>query len=255
MAALFPKTDHQAYPSAIRFDAVLAALSRSPRVQALAAGVILAAAFSHPQAAQAVSTPGTDPTAAIQAFANLTANASLSNTTYGYEFTTRGSIAIRSLGIYDTGANGLAEAHDVGIWSVGNATPLASIQIPAGTTATLVNNFRYQNLANLLTLQAGTYRIGAFYSQASNDTFVENIGGAGSATTAPNLSLGKSFYSFPASASLAYPNLQTAVDPGYIGPNFQYSEVPGPLPLLGAATAFGYSRRLRQRLRRRSSAD
>lgn len=31
--------------------------------------------------------------------------------------------------------------------------------------------------------------------------------------------------------------------------NFHYTEVPGPLPLLGAATAFGWSRRLRTRIR------
>lgn len=219
-----------------------------------AAGLLLGAALLQLPAAQAVNTPGTDSTAAIAAFVNLTPNASLSNTTYGYEFTTSKPIIVRSLGVFDTGLDGLGAAHDVGLWSVGNNTPLASVQVPSGSLAALVNGFRYQNLASTLALQAGTYRIGALYL-GSTDSFVENVTGGGSATTGAGISLGNSFYSFIPSTSLSYPNFETSVKPGYIGPNFQYSEVPGPLPLLGAATAFGYSRRLRQRLRRRPSAD
>jgi hypothetical protein len=39
------------------------------------------------------------------------------------------------------------------------------------------------------------------------------------------------------------------VNPAYFGPNFQDQGVPGSLPVFGAATAFGFSRRLRNRNR------
>ena len=47
---------------------------------------------------------------------------------------------------------------------------------------------------------------------------------------------------------VAYPTINETLPYGFIGPNFA-SSVPGPLPLLGAASGFAWSRRLRSRVR------
>ncbi len=49
-----------------------------------------------------------------------------------------------------------------------------------------------------------------------------------------------------------YPLENVAVAPGIFGANFSVAEaeaVPGPLPLVGAAAAFGWIRRLRKRVK------
>ena len=222
------------------------------RMIGMGVAVIGGALIQAPAAQSAVipSTPGTDPTAAITSFANQLPNTSLTNTTYGFEFTTSKALAVRNLGIYDSGGNGLIDSHDVGIWRKDNATALATVTATSGTSATLINGFRYVNLPSILTLQPGTYRVGAFYpSNGGGDVFAQYKPG-NTTTTGSSISLGGSFDSTP-SLSLIYPGNPTSASPGYFGPNFQYSEVPvpGPLPVFGAATAFGFSRRLRKRIR------
>lgn len=209
--------------------------------------VLLQAPASH---AIGLSTPGVDATAGLASFSGLTSNTTLTNNTFGYEFTTSVGLAVQSLGVFDAGFNGLAENHQVGIWEQGNSTALASVLIPAGSSSALVNGFRYVDLPSTLALNAGTtYRIGALYLGAG-DGFAECIAGCSSAT-GQGISLGASFYSTPPSTSLVYPNAQTSVNPGYFGPNFRVKvEVPGPLPIAGAVSAFGFSRRLRRRIRR-----
>jgi hypothetical protein len=223
---------------------------RSIQWAGLAAAALGSALLQAP-AAQAigVSTPGYDARAGIASFSGLTSNTSLTNNTYGYEFTTSVALAVQSLGVFDAGFNGLAENHQVGIWEQGNSAALASVLVPAGSSAALVNGFRYVDLPSTLALNAGTtYRIGALYLGAG-DGFVECIVGC-SSLTGHGITLGGSFYSAPPSTSLAYPNVPTSVSPGYFGPNFQVKvDVPGPLPLAGALSAFGFSRRLRRRIR------
>lgn len=216
---------------------------------ALVGGLMQAApAEASPPPPPSVSTPGSDPTAAIASFINLELDFTVGTTnTYGYEFTTAGPISIKSLGVFDYQSDGLTTAHDVGIWD-NSGSLLASVNVPTGTTASLINGFRYQALNSILSLQAGTYRIGALYAPGS-DGFVQQFIPGGSATPGSGITLGNPFLSSP-SATLARPtNPQALAAPGYFGPNFQYDSVPGPLPLFGAATAFGFSRRLRRRLR------
>jgi hypothetical protein len=207
-------------------------------------GALIAAPAAHANPGQ--STPGSDPTAGIASFTNGLKNKSLTNNTYGYSFTTSSALTIKSLGIYDVDFDGLSEGHQVGIWDL-NKNLLGSVSIGSGTSATLVNGFRYVNLSSPLTLAATTtYRIGALYA-GPGDQFAETA----TALAGNGITLLTPHYSTPASASLEYPNFQTNVDAGYIGPNFSTESVPvpGPLPLFGAATAFGFSRRLRKRIR------
>ena len=212
-------------------------------------GALLQAAPVQAGPGPIASTPGTDPTAAIASFTNLTPNATVGATnTYGYEFTTAGPIAIKSLGVFDYLSDGLNTAHDVGIWD-SSGTLKAFVNVPTGTTASLINGFRYQNLNSIVNLQAGTYRIGALYTPSS-DNFAQKITSSGAATAGLGITLGDPFISSPNPVLTQPTNASPLAAPGYFGPNFQYDSVPGPLPLFGAATAFGFSRRLRRRIRR-----
>ena len=81
----------------------------------------------------------------------------------GYQFTVGGTAAqINALGVYDHNSDGLLDAHDVGIWDSSNVL-LRSVSVPSGTSATLLDDFRYADVAPL-TLSAGTtYVIGALF--------------------------------------------------------------------------------------------
>ena len=58
-------------------------------------------------------------------------------------------LAITQLGVFDTLGDGLANAHAVGIWSA-DGTLLASTTIPAGTSAALVDGYRYMPISPVL---------------------------------------------------------------------------------------------------------
>ncbi|MBW2109346.1 MAG: hypothetical protein JRI36_11885 [Deltaproteobacteria bacterium] len=87
-----------------------------------------------------------------------------SDYTNGFEFSVDTNVIVTALGIYDDGNDGLAWTHQVGIWDITNpGTPIISDTVPAGTAATLVDNYRYIAIpeASRPTLLAGhTYRIG-----------------------------------------------------------------------------------------------
>jgi len=210
------------------------------------AGLLIQAPAIHARGI-GLSTPGSDPSAAIASFDGLTSNTSLTNNTYGYEFTTSRGLTVKSLGIFDADFDGLAEDHIIGIWELGNNTALGSVKVLSGSTSPLVNGFRYVDLANKIFLNAGsTYRIGALYLGAGH-SLTECISNCSSSTNY-GITIRDSFYSTPQSPSLTYPNFQTSVSPGYFGPNFQIEEVPAPLPIAGALTAIGFGRRLRKRI-------
>lgn len=79
----------------------------------------------------------------------------------GWQFTVTQPVEVLALGWFHWGLDGLALAHEVGIWDQANtATPLASLTIASGTVAALNGHFRYVNLGSPITLLAGnTYTI------------------------------------------------------------------------------------------------
>lgn len=227
---------------------------------ALLPALAVAATMAHaPEALAApsyASTPGTDATAGITSFSNLLVTpAGLTPGTYGYQFTVTSPITVTSLGIWDTQGDGLSASYAIGIWDQNTLFQVATATVPSGTAGTLVNDFRYTSLANSLTLAAGIYRIGAYHA-ANNDLVVVNdSGNPGTATPNSSITLGGAYSQ--AGGSLTFPSGLVSNGPGYIGPNFLIASgggggaasAPGPLPALGAAAAWGFSRRLRQRIR------
>jgi hypothetical protein len=80
--------------------------------------------------------------------------------TLGFEFQVITSLQVGGLGVYDYNKDGLSQADAVGLWT-SSGTLLASVTVPAGTAAPLDNWFRWAPLASPLTLQPGTYVVGA----------------------------------------------------------------------------------------------
>ena len=80
--------------------------------------------------------------------------------TLGFEFTVSSNRTITSLGVYDSGANGLSSNAQIGIWDT-SGNLLTSTTILAGT-GQLDGLFRYVNISGF-SLVAGThYVIGAY---------------------------------------------------------------------------------------------
>ncbi len=66
-------------------------------------------------------------------------------------------MAVTQLGVFDSGGDGLANSHTIGIWAA-NGTLLASTTIPAGTVAPLVDGYRYMPITPVL-ISPGAYPI------------------------------------------------------------------------------------------------
>jgi hypothetical protein len=151
-----------------------------------------------------------------------------------------------ALGIYDVTGSGFFQSHDVGLWDVtAGDIEVALITIPSGSSAVLVNGFRYVDLPTPLALVAGDqYILAAFYPVGEvlgvNDQMLNCCGSGSNAATDP------SFGSFLAAFStsglgtslghISEPNGTTA-GADYAGPNFEFQAIPEPAPL--ALMAFG----------------
>ena len=128
-------------------------------------------ALNHVQAAALVYTPP------AQGLSNNFAS------TLGYEFTPSSPLLVYSLGFADLPSadvpsvgDGLEQPRFVGLWD-SNGVLLASVTVPAGTAAPLIDRFRYQDLPTPITLAAGhTYILGAYFDRESDDHYTLNNG-------------------------------------------------------------------------------
>lgn len=81
----------------------------------------------------------------------------------GWQFTVSVPLALHGLAWYDQGQDGLAVAHEVGLWDAADASLVAQATVPAGAAAALDGHFRTVALPSVVTLQPGTvYRLQGF---------------------------------------------------------------------------------------------
>ncbi|MBT9588006.1 hypothetical protein IV102_32015 [bacterium] len=149
-------------------------------------------------------------------FAELTGNVLAGPAlTAGWQFTTNSAVTVTDLGFFDDSQNGLAQAHDVGIFSAAGALLVSAI-VPAGVGAPLINQFRYSPVAPTLLGAGLTFRIGAFYAAGSPELI--RTGATGFATDPAITFVGGRIFLGPA---LADP---TGVFAGnsIFGPNFNF---------------------------------
>jgi hypothetical protein len=139
-----------------------------------------------------------------------------SDLTVGWAFSLGDPTLLTQLGLWDENSDGFQQSHKVTIWNSSGGFITSAI-IPAGTTGTLADGFRYISVAPML-LAPGDYVIGAFFTSELSgdlDAFVET---ASTVTTASGVN---------------YSGSRTGVGDGfpssvgdsnsYFGPNFQFT--------------------------------
>jgi hypothetical protein len=142
---------------------------------------------------------------------------------------------VLALGVWDApnGVNGsigdgLQSGIPVGLFDSGGNL-LASMTIPSGTTATLLNGFRYVPITPVDLLAGNTYTLAAYYSSSDADN-LHDQGGAPSTSSDFTNYLG-AFTGSNTVGSLSFPTGHTN-GTAYVGPNFEYSSVPEPMTSL-----------------------
>jgi len=197
-------------------------------------------------------TPATDPDASV-----------------GFFFDVQGTADVYGLGFAAQKPWQTGKSYTVKLWSYVNSglapddyTEIASAAFTGGNTYTLENDYYWQTLASPKTLadsdpsdEANGYFITAIgdFSESTNNK-LQFIGGS-AIFDSRIVTLGNGFST---SGSYGYPlptDFDATVDKdGYFNANLSFapippaSKVPGPLPLLGAAAGFSWSRRLRMRV-------
>jgi autotransporter-associated beta strand protein len=125
---------------------------------------------------------------------------------------TGAGIEVFQLGVYDYQSDGLAQSHVVTLFN--NQTAVASVTIPAGTAAPLMNAFRFEPLATPIYLSAGNYSIVAYQMNGTTTQASDPYGNGNAAgfNGGGNVSPGAGIYDFVTSPSPAYPTQSSGED-------------------------------------------
>jgi hypothetical protein len=189
---------------------------------------------------------------------------------FGFFFDVQGNAQVLDgLGFSAQSAWGNGTSYVVTLWSYANAgtvpgdyTQIATKTFTHGSAYTLQNGYWWQSLAPLLlpdtyttdpTDQLGYVIsvVGDFSNATGNVQYETNITSnfnpsilnAGNGFNDANDTSGPPpFYPIPAGFD---PAVGTQ---GYFNPNMSFAPAPGPLPMIGAAAGFAWSRRLRKRI-------
>lgn len=166
----------------------------------------------------------------------------------GYRFTLSQPTAVSALGFYDDQDDGLLSSHSVGLFEDATQTQLLNAVVPAGNGTTLLGGFRWIPVP-LQILNPGNYVLAATSSgdPALFDPFLFD---GFDPIEAEGFQLGSLSLTGVGSGSVVrFPDTDEGRPLGFFGPNLAApAPAPGPLPVLGAAGALAWSRRLRRRV-------
>ncbi|MEO7514318.1 MAG: PEP-CTERM sorting domain-containing protein [Verrucomicrobiota bacterium] len=148
-------------------------------------------------------------------------------------------IAITQLGVFDIGGDGLVNSHQIGVWTT-DGVLLATATLPAGTSGSLVDNYRYVSISPVTLpggfMANGGYIIAAQYSAGDvDDPLTPTASGNG---LAPGLALwsggfpSHGWYGFgeglPFPGQRTQPPMEGSGGAPFWEPNFQFIAVPEP---------------------------
>ncbi len=147
--------------------------------------------------------------------------------TLGWKFSVNAPYAVDSLGVYDSGQDGLAGSAQVGLWLASGGSPIAEASVPTGTAGELDGYFRFTAIAPTILTPGTEYIVGSYLS---GDLATALFGGNG--TVDPLVTVLDVRYSPEGSAAFAFPS---ETDPGtdgaaFLGGNFRGAVSPVPLP-------------------------
>lgn len=170
-------------------------------------------------------------TIALQSFSGGFNATSGSDQLYGWIFDVNTTIDVTALGVGDTGSDGLAISHDVGIYRESDQTLLASLTVPSGTSGTLLSGFRYSLLGSSVQLSPDRYVIVMTMPVFNGDT--QSIGNT-TVGTAAEISYVTSAFDGGATLHFPSPTFNGSFAEGMFGPNFLFeaAAVPEPASLL-----------------------
>jgi hypothetical protein len=171
----------------------------------LACAVSMAGAGGSALAAAAITFIGGE---AIDVVPDETAGFNFFTGAQGYTITARGYC--------DAGGDGLAQSHEVGIWSADGLTLLAHAVVPGGTAGALDSGFRFVDIAPVY-LPGGAEYLAGGYTGSNADTIIRLTQATGVGVT-----IGSTRFDLISNGVLNAPlgSQGDILDDGYFGPNF-----------------------------------
>lgn len=152
--------------------------------------------------------------------------------TIGWSFTVSQLISVTNLGVWDGSVppgvpgDGLASNHKISIWTEAGAL-IATTVIPAGTSTSLVDDFRYVPIAPTQ-LTPGTYVIGSYWNDLHFPQDPDAL-----ATAPPTTATGITYGGSRFSSGDVFPSELGGQFPGIFGPNFQFTQSGVNVPEVG----------------------
>ena len=136
----------------------------------------------------------------------------------GFSFTATQDLSATALGAFDDLGDGFIDAHEIGLWD-SSGTLLASASI--SSTDTLIDGFRYTNIASVNLISGATYTVGAS-NFGVNDAYAYDT----TVTSAPGIVSGQGRYAN--GSGLINPTSSNGA--GYFGGNLQISSAVSAAP-------------------------
>ncbi len=161
----------------------------------------------------------------------------LQASTLGWEFTVTDYCTVSSLGIWDSGSDGLSKIHQVGIFRTDNLALVVGASIVDGTAAPLIDGSRFVPVAPVTLFPGVSYYI--LGDDFTADAFVSGPNSMGFAPEINWLALANGTGNSINSAPVFPPGSL-----GNLGPNFRYTvPAPGTVVLMAVGMIAGCRRR------------